>query len=115
MKIRKWDKVKVMVGKPKDKWQVSEVLKVFKDEGKVIVKGVNVVKRHIKKSGTTAGQIIEMEKAVDASNVMVMCPITEKPTKLGLLITDEKGKRKKARYSKAAVKSGKAPKDAIIK
>lgn len=113
MKIRKWDKVQVTCGK--DKGLVSEVLKVIKSDNKVIVKGAHVVKRHIKKSGTTAGQIIEMEKAIDASNVMVICPVTEKPTRIGMLVTEEKGKRKKSRYSKAAVKSGKAPKDCIIK
>jgi len=94
---------------------VSEVLKVMKADNKVIVKGANMVKRHIKKTPGNPGQIVEFEKAIDVSNVMVMCPVTEKPTRIGLLITDEKGKRKKARYSKAAVKSGKAPKDAIIK
>ena len=113
MKIRKWDKVKVTCGK--DKGLVSEVLKVLKDDNKVIVKGAHVVKKHIKKSGTTPGQVIEMEKAIDASNVMIICPITEKPTRMGILITDEKWVRKKSRYSKAAVKDGKAPKDCIIK
>ncbi len=113
MKIRKWDKVKVTCGK--DKGLVSEVLKVLKTENKVIVKGAHVVKRHIKKSGTTAGQIVEIEKAIDVSNVMLLCPITEKPTRIGLVITEEKGKRKKARYSKAAVKSGKSVTDSIIK
>lgn len=113
MKIRKGDKVKVTCGK--DKGLVSEVLKVLKTDNKVIVKGAHIVKKHIKKSWTTAGQIVEMEKAIDASNVMLLCPITEKATRIGFVITEEKWKRKKSRYSKAAVKSGKAVKDSIIK
>jgi len=114
MKIRKWDKVIVTCWK--DKGTVGEILKVIKADNRVIVKGVGMVKRHIKKSGSTPGQIIEMEKSIDASNVSLVCPHTEKPTKIGILVSVEKGVRKKSRYSKAAVKANKKdPKDCIIK
>jgi len=50
MKIRKWDKVQIMSGKQNDRWTQSEVLKVFKDKNKLLIKDVNIVTKHIKKS-----------------------------------------------------------------
>ncbi len=100
MKIRTWDKVQVLSGKEKDRGNISEVLKVFTDTNKIIVKDVNVVTRHLKKQGTNPGQIIKMEKAIDASNVMLICPFTEKPTRVGFVKVEEKGKTKKFRFSK---------------
>lgn len=133
MKLRKWDKVIVMAGgrqfktvegeqvrrtSPKGKelgaqGVTSTILRVFKDENKVLVEGVNKVKRHIKKQGTKPGQIVEFEKPIDASNVALECPFTGKPTKIGFVTVDGK----KFRYSKVAVKDGakKEPQDAIIK
>jgi len=115
MKIRTWDKV--VVTSWKDKWKRSEVLKVIKNKNAVIVKDVNVVTRHIKKMGTNPGQIVKFEKAIDASNVMLICPFTDKPTRVGFVFIEEKGKKKKFRFSKVAVKSWakKDAKDAIIK
>ena len=112
MKIKTWDKVIVMSGKEKDRGQEAEVLKVFIPENKIIVKWVNIATRHIKKQWTTPGQIIKMEKAIDASNVMLVCPFTNKPTRVGFVKIEEKGKIKKFRFSKRAVKenSGEAKK-----
>lgn len=104
MKIRTWDKVQVISWKEKDKGQVAEVLKTFPDNNKLIVKGVNIVKKHIKKQGTTPGQIFEIEKAIDASNVMLVCPFTNKPTRVGFVHIEEKWKKKKFRFSKVALK-----------
>jgi len=115
MKIRSGDKVKVISWK--DKGVIAEVLKVFKDKNKVVVKWVNIVTRHIKKMGTNPGQIVKFEKPIDASNVMLVCPFTSKPTRVGYVIIEEKGKKKKFRFSKIAIKSWakKDAKDAIIK
>lgn len=104
MKIRTWDKVKVMSGKERDRGQEAEVLKVFTDSDKIIVKGVNIVTRHIKKQWTNPGQIAKYEKAISASNVMLVCPFTNKPTRIGFVKIEEKGKTKKFRFSKKAVK-----------
>ncbi|MDF1682434.1 MAG: 50S ribosomal protein L24 [Patescibacteria group bacterium] len=79
-----------MSGKEKDRGQTSTVLKVFPDTNKILLKDVNVVTRHLKKQGTTPGQIIKMEKAIDASNVMLICPFTEKPTRVGFVKVEEK-------------------------
>lgn len=116
MKIRTWDKVQVMSGKQADKGQVTEVLKVFTSENKILVKDTNVVTRHIKKQGTQPGQIVKMEKPIAVSAVMLVCPFTEKPTRVGFVTVEEKGVSKKFRFSKKAVaeKWGEA-KDYIIK
>ena len=116
MKIRKWDNVQVMSGKKKDKGVISEVLHVNTSNNKIIVKDVNVVTRHIKKQGTNPGQIVKMEKAIDASSVMLICPFTKKPTRIGFIKIEEKWKTKKFRFSKKAVKeNGGDAKDFIIK
>lgn len=104
MKIRKWDKVQIMSGKEKDRGVKSEVVSVNISNNKIIVKDVNVVTRHIKKQGTNPGQIIKMEKAIDASCVMLVCPFTDKPTRIGFVKIEEKGKTKKFRFSKKALK-----------
>lgn len=116
MKIRVWDKVKVMSWKRIDKNKEAKVLKVFKEDNKVLLEGVNIATRHIKKSGSTPWQIVKVEKSIDASNVMLVCPITNKPTKVGFVEIEEKGKIKKMRYSKIATKmNGKTPSECIIK
>jgi len=66
----------------------------------VIVEGVNIVTKHVKKQGTTPGQKVQFEKAIHVSNVMLICPTTKKPTRVRI----EQGK-KTTRISK---KSGKA-------
>lgn len=103
MKIRTWDKVQVMSGKEKDRGVISTVEKAFPDNNKIIVKDVNFVTKHLKKYGTNPGQIIKMEKAIDASNVMLICPFTEKPTRVGFIKVEEKWKTKKFRFSKKAL------------
>lgn len=105
MKIRTWDKVEVLSWKTKDKKVRAEVVKVLKEKNKIIVKGINVVTRHIKKSWTTPGQIVKFEKPICSSNVMLVCPFTDKVTRIGFVTIEEKGKKKKFRFSKVAVKS----------
>ena len=104
MKIRKWDSVKVMSGKEKDRWVVSVVMVADPSTSKILVKDVNIVTRHIKKQGTNPGQIIKMEKAIDASNVMLVCPYTDKPTRIWFVKVEKDGKVRKYRFSKMAVK-----------
>ncbi|MBP8960848.1 50S ribosomal protein L24 [Patescibacteria group bacterium] len=69
MRIRSGDKVKVIAGK--DKGKVSKVLRVLNKENQVVVEGVNLVKKNIKRNqNNEKGGIIEMEKPIDVSNVM---------------------------------------------
>lgn len=116
MKIRTWDKVIVLSGKEQDRGQTAEVLKVFLDVNKVLVKWINIATKHIKKQWTNPGQIVKMEKPISASNVMLICPYTNKPTRVGFVNVEEKGKIKKFRFSKKAVKeNGGEAKKFIIK
>lgn len=95
MKIRKDDKVKVITGK--DKGKEGAVLKVVKATNRVMVEGVNVVKKHVKPGAVSKeGGIISMEKPISASNVMIVNPKTKKPERIGLKIVEGK----KVRYFK---------------
>jgi large subunit ribosomal protein L24 len=105
-----------MVIAGKDSGKKATVLKVLQASWKVMVEWVNIVTKHVKKQGTTPGQIIKFEKAIDASNVMLVCPFTDKPTRIGFIMVEEKWVQKKFRFSKKAVKENKKnPKDCIIK
>lgn len=89
MKIHTNDEVIVIAGK--DKGKKAKVLKAIPKTGKVIVEGVNIVTRHMKKQGSTPGQKVTFEKPIDASNVMLADPKTGKPTRVGYTV--EKGKK----------------------
>ncbi|QNO14780.1 50S ribosomal protein L24 [Alkalicella caledoniensis] len=78
--VKTGDKVTILSGKDKDKQ--GKVLSVFPKEGKVIVEGVNIVKRHTKPTRENPqGGIIEREGAVESSKVMLVCPRCNKPTR----------------------------------
>ena len=82
MRIRKNDNVMVMAGNSKGK--EGKVLKVFPDTGRIIVEKVNLIKRHTRASkDVPQGGIIEKEGPINASNVMLVCPNTGKPTRIG--------------------------------
>lgn len=82
MRIRKNDNVRVLSGN--DKGKEGKVLKVFPVSNRVIVEKVNMVKRHTKASkDVPQGGIIEKEGPINASNVMLVCPNTGKPTRIG--------------------------------
>ena len=82
MRIRKNDMVRVMSGN--DKGKEGKVLKVFPAENRIIVEKVNMLKRHTRASkDVPQGGIIEKEGPINASNVMLVCPNTGKPTRIG--------------------------------
>ena len=89
MKIRKDDKVKVMTGK--DKGKISKVLRVLNEKNKIVVEGVNVVKKHVKPGVISKeGGIISIEKPVDVSNVMYYDDSSKKVVKVGYKVVDGK-------------------------
>jgi len=105
-----------MSGKQKDRWVRAEVEQVLLDKNTLIVKGVNIVTKHIKKMGGNPGQIVKFEKPISASAVMLVCPFTDKPTRIGFVSIEEKGKTKKFRFSKKALaEQGGEAKKYIIK
>lgn len=82
MKIKKGDQVEIMAGK--DRGKRGEVLLVIPKDGKIVVKGANMMKRHRKaRREGEKGERIEKEAPIDASNVMLVCPHTGKPTRVG--------------------------------
>lgn len=106
MQIKTGDTVVVVTGKDKftkdKKGQIvrttGKVTKVFPKTNKVIVEGVNMVKKHQKPTQANQnGGIIEMEAPIDASNVMLLDPKVNKPTRVGIKIAED---GKKIRVSK---------------
>ncbi|WP_119462775.1 50S ribosomal protein L24 [Rhodospirillaceae bacterium SYSU D60014] len=96
-KIKKGDKVVVTTGR--DKGKSGEVLRVIRDEDRVLVQGVNLVKRHMRQSAQSAGGILEKEAPVHISNVAHIDPKTDKPTRVGYRILDDGRKVRFARRS----------------
>jgi large subunit ribosomal protein L24 len=97
LKIRKGDRVKVIAGRSKGK--IGDVLRVIAADQRVVVSGVNVIKRHTKPSRTEQGGIIEREAAIHVSNVAVLDPKTDKPTKVGFKFLEDGRKVRFARGS----------------
>ena len=87
-KIKKGDTVIVLTGK--DATREGEVLKVMPKEGKALVGGVNMIKRHTRPSQTSAGGIIEREAPIQLSNVALKDPKDGKPTRVGFDVRDGK-------------------------
>ena len=101
MNIKTGDTVVVIAGKDKytkDKKgnlvpTTGKVLKVYPKTNKVLVEGGNIVKKHQKPTQQNQnGSIVEKEAPIDASNVMLLDPKTNKPTRVGIKI-DEKGNK----------------------
>ena len=97
LKIRKGDRVKVIAGRSKGK--IGDVLRVLAADERVVVSGVNVIKRHTKPSRSEQGGIIEREAAIHVSNVAVLDPKTDKPTKIGFKFLEDGRKVRFARGS----------------
>lgn len=89
-RIKKGDTVKVITGK--DKGKTGEITKVLREDRRVVVKGVNIATKHVKPSQLSAGGIQKIEASIHASNVMILDPKTDAPTRVGVK-TDDKGKR----------------------
>ena len=101
MKIHKNDNVKIIAGN--DNGKTGKVLKVFPKNGKVIVEGVNIRKRHTKPTQKSPqGGIIEKEAPIQVSNVMILDPKNGEPTRIGskIIIDEKTGKKKIARISR---------------
>ena len=91
MNFKVGDEVVVITGS--DKGKTGKILKVLRKENKVVVEGVKIVKKHQKPTGQETGGIIEVERAIDASNVMLIDPKTKERTRIGHT-TDTKTNKK---------------------
>ena len=97
LKIRKGDRVKVIAGRSKGK--VGDVLRVLPKEDRVVVQGVHMIKRHTKPGRTDSGGIIEREAAIHVSNVALLDPKSDKPTKVGFKFLED---GRKVRFARAS-------------
>jgi large subunit ribosomal protein L24 len=95
LKIKKGDKVVVITGR--DKGKTGEVKQVLPAENRVVVDGVNMVKRHTAPSAGNAGGIVEKEASIHVSNVAHVDPKTDKPTRIGYKTLED---GRKVRFAK---------------
>ncbi len=84
MKIKKGDQVIVITGR--DKGKTGEVIKAMPKENKVVVQGINMVKRHTKPSQESAGGIVSKETPIHVSNVALIDPKSGKATRVGFKV-----------------------------
>lgn len=107
MKIRVGDYVRVMVGK--DKGKESVVDRVYPKQNKVLVQGLNQYKKHMKKSDQfPQGGVVEVPRALDASNVMLVTADSKSVTRVGYIVEGNK----KIRFEK---KTGERIKEKVAK
>jgi large subunit ribosomal protein L24 len=97
-KIRKGDRVIVRTGR--DKGRRGEVIEVRPADGRALVRGVNMVKRHQRQTGAQEGGIISKEASIHLSNLSLLDPKDNKPTRVGFKFVGEGQERKKVRVSK---------------
>lgn len=99
MKFKVGDTVVVIAGKyrkagEKNEPATGKIVKIDHKNNRIVVAGVNMVKRHMKKRGATPGQVVEFEASIDASNLMLLDPKEKKPTRIGYT-TDKNGKKQR--------------------
>lgn len=88
MKIHTGDKVQVITGK--DKGKQGTVSRVYVKKGKVLIEGINQITRHIRRTAQNEGGQIKLSKPVDVSNVRLIDPKSDQPTRVGYKIVDGK-------------------------
>jgi len=97
-KIRKGDRVVVIAGR--DKGRTGEVIEMRPAEGRALIRGINMVKRHQRQTPSQEGGIISKEAPVHLSNVALADPKDGKPTKVSFKFVGEGENRKKVRVAK---------------
>lgn len=101
MNFKTGDKVVVISGK--DKGKEGKITHVLRKENRVVVEGINIVKKHVKGNGQTAGSINEVEAPIHASNVMIVDPKTKKPTRIGHSVNKDGKKIRVAKKSNSSL------------
>ena len=97
-RIRKGDTVVVIAGR--DKGRTGEIIEMRRGEGRALIRGVNMVKRHQRQSATAEGGIISKEAPIHLSNIALADPKDGKPTRVGFKIVGSGDDRKKVRVAK---------------
>ena len=107
MQIKLGDFVQVTAGD--NRGDRGEVIRILRKKGKIVVKGVNKTKKHVKPSqANPKGGQLEMELPIDVSNVSLICPQTNKPTRVGYRFLADGSKERYSKKSGAAM-GGVAP------
>ena len=102
MKLKKGDTVKILLGK--DKGRKGKIQRLFTKEGKVLVEGVNIYKKHLKSQGEQKkGGIIEISRPMIISKVALICPSCSKPTRVGYQLSKGSGKQRICKKCKANI------------
>lgn len=96
-KLKKGDTVVVLTGR--DKGKTGEIVQMFPDDNKALVRGVNVVRRHTRQSAQSEGGIISKELPVQLSNLAMADPKDGKPTRVGFQIKEDGTKVRVAKRS----------------
>ena len=97
-KIKKGDTVVVIAGR--DKGRSGEVIEMRREDGRVLVRGINMVKRHQRQSAQQEGGIISKEASVHLSNLALADPKDGKPTRIGFKFVGTGENRRKVRMAK---------------
>lgn len=105
MKIQKGDKVEIMIGK--DKGRSGQVLRVFAKSEEIIIKGLNLFKKHLKPTQGQKGGIIEKERAMRVSKVMLICPSCNKKIRVAYQIDKNGDKSRICRKCKSIIVASK--------
>lgn len=106
LKVKKGDEVIVITGKYKGK--KGKILKVFPEKNKIVVSGINLVKKHTKPTQVSEGGIITKELPIDISNVAHVDPKTGNPTKVAFKFLEDGSKVRIAKKSREIIgKEGK--------
>ncbi len=101
LKIKKNDLVVVIAGN--DRGKRGKVLKVFPDKRRIVVEGINFIKKHQRRTQTRPqGGIITREGAIHISNVMLIDPKSGRPTRVGSKVLSDGEQRQRVRYAKAS-------------
>ena len=87
-KIKKGDTVIVIAGRAKGR--TGEVIEMRREDGRVLVRGVNMVKRHQRQTAAQEGGIVSKEASIHVSNVALVDPKDGKPTRVGVELVDGK-------------------------
>jgi large subunit ribosomal protein L24 len=89
MKIKKGDKVKITHGRDQDREGTVE--RVYSKQSKVLIKGLNIYKKHVKKNEQMPkGGVVEIPRPIDVSNIIFVCPKCKKTAKLGYKVENNK-------------------------
>ena len=97
LKIKKGDRVIVLTGR--DKGKNGEVIRVLPKEGRVLVRGVNMMRKHQKQSASEEGGIISKEAPINISNLALEDPKDGKPTRVGFKFLEDGSKVRFAKRS----------------